>query len=128
MKPNTTFDFVYIVRNLIGGNLIILFISQIGSPMICRLEFLTILKANIQGNEIANELLKDGRHLIYNLPFFPYEHAYFLYKDKWKRNMPRTPYKRSVRHLQKKFIKYTNDTYKHLEELAENFSNRNNRF
>ena len=96
-----------------------------------RLQSLIIYKvkahSNIQSNEIVGELAKDGRHLIHSLSLLQYEHAhltsYFLHKDKWKGIMARTPYKRHVRHLQRYFIKYKNETY--LRDLVENFSNIN---
>ncbi|KAG0604290.1 hypothetical protein M758_10G159800 [Ceratodon purpureus] len=47
---NTAFDFLYTVRNLTGGNLVISFIPQVGSPVICGLEVLAILKADIATN------------------------------------------------------------------------------
>ena len=81
-----------------------------------------------QGNEISDKLAKDGRHLILSPPYLPYKHAhstpYYLHKDKWKRNMVRTPYKGPVRNLQTYLIKHTNKTY--LKDLAKNFSNIDN--
>ena len=48
--PNTAFDFVYTVRNLTGGDLVISFIPQVGSPVVCGVEVLAILKADIATN------------------------------------------------------------------------------
>lgn len=48
--PNTAFDFLYTVRNLTGGDLVISFIPQVGTPVICGLEVLAILKADIATN------------------------------------------------------------------------------
>ena len=48
--PNTAFDFLYTMRNLTGGDLVISFIPQVGTPVICGLEVLAILKADIATN------------------------------------------------------------------------------
>lgn len=48
--PNTAFDFLYTVRNLTGGNLVISFSPQVGSPLVCGLEVLAILQADIATN------------------------------------------------------------------------------
>jgi hypothetical protein len=48
--PNTAFDFLYTVRNLTGGNLVISFAPQVGSPLVCGLEVLAILQADIATN------------------------------------------------------------------------------
>jgi len=47
---NTAFDFLYTVRNLTGGNLVISFNAQIGSPLVCGLEVLAVLQADIATN------------------------------------------------------------------------------
>ena len=99
-------------------------LSEIVTQLQRRIQPLTIYKvrahSRIQGNEIANELAKNGRHLIHSPPSLRYEHAhstpYYLHKDEWKGNMARTPYKGPIRHLQRYLIKHTNETY--LKDLA----------
>ena len=104
-------------------------LSEIVTQLQHQIQPLTIYKvrahSGIHSNEIADELAKDGRHLIHSPPSFQYEHAhstpYYLHKDKWKRNMVRTLYKGSIRHLQRYFIKHTNETY--LKDTAIFFPN-----
>lgn len=47
---NTAFDFLYTVQNLTGGNLVISFNAETGSPLVCGLEVLAILQADIATN------------------------------------------------------------------------------
>ena len=74
---------------------------------------------NIDGNEQANELAKEGLDLTHRSAIHPYEHAhatpYYFQKDKWP-SMIDTPDKGPVRFLEKQIKKY--DRINHLETMA----------
>lgn len=88
-----------------------------------------IVHANIDGNERADKLAKDGSKLAHSLSTQPYKNAhsisYHLHKDTWP-PMDTTPYKGPIRHLQPYLIKY--DHAHTLELTARTFPNINKWF
>jgi hypothetical protein len=79
---------------------------------------------NIQGNEYADKLAKQGTKLPHRLPQSPHEHAYstpyHLYKDTWP-DMAQTPYKGPIWHLLPYITQH--DKTHNLELIAQNFPN-----
>jgi hypothetical protein len=79
---------------------------------------------NIQGNESADKLAKQGTKLLHRLPQSLYEHVYstpyHLHKDTWP-DMNQTPYKGPIRHLLPYIIQH--DKTHNLELIAQNFPN-----
>ncbi|XP_024385222.1 receptor-like protein 4 [Physcomitrium patens] len=47
---DTAFDFAYTLRNLTGGSLVISLVPQVGSPLICGIEVIAVLQADIATN------------------------------------------------------------------------------
>jgi ribonuclease HI len=74
---------------------------------------------NIDGNEQADKLAKEGLELDHRNAMYPYEHAhatpYYCQKDVWA-SMADVPDKGPVRFLEKQIIKY--DRENNLENLA----------
>jgi hypothetical protein len=68
--------------------------------------------ANIEGNDIADALAKQGRELDHRDANAPYEHAhptpYYLQKD-WWHSIQETPDKGPIRHLSKYIHKHDNE-------------------
>jgi hypothetical protein len=79
---------------------------------------------NIQGNESADKLAKQGTKLPHRLPQSPHEHAYstpyHLHKDTWP-DMDQTPYKGPISHLLPYITQH--DKTHNLELVAQNFPN-----
>ena len=79
---------------------------------------------NIEGNEKANELAKEGRekeHIDTNNPHkFAHSTPYYYQKD-WWHSMDETPDKGPIRFLEKHIIKH--DKKHNLEIIATNFPN-----
>jgi hypothetical protein len=79
---------------------------------------------NIPGNEIADQLAKEGNLLPHQFSHHAYEHAhptpYYLHKDAWP-SMVDTPYKGPIRHLQH-YLQQHHTQY-HLCTLVHSFPN-----
>ena len=82
--------------------------------------------ANIDGNEKADELAKEGRDKDYHNAALPHEFAhstpYYFQRD-WWHSMDETPDKGPIRFLEKHIIKY--DKENNLRDIATNFPNIN---
>jgi ribonuclease HI len=80
--------------------------------------------ANIDGNEKADKLAKDGNKLPDKSPIHPYEKAhptpYYFHRDEWS-SMDQTPDKGPIRHLKPYLQKYEKEYS--LQEFAWNFPN-----
>ena len=100
----------------------------LANPNICRLNtcakeqfisssifslLIVSLHVNIDGNEQADKLAKEGLELEHRIAIHPHEHAhatpYYYQKDVWA-SMTDVPDKGPVRFLEKQIIKYDRET------------------
>jgi ribonuclease HI len=79
---------------------------------------------HIPGNDIADQLAKDGNKLPHRYPRYDFEHAhptpYYFHKHTWP-SMANTPYKGLVRHLHPYLQQY--DNIHKLRKLSNSFPN-----
>ena len=99
-----------------NNNLNKIILEEMIKMLISRTQTTTLHKikahTNIEGNDQANTLAKQGCELDHRDVVAPYEHAhptpYYLQKD-WCHSMQETPYMVPIRHLIKHILKHDNE-------------------